>query len=187
MNKIVPLNDLFSLINLLLFAVSLTVFTQTVQAQTWPESNIIQTAVPFLIITPDSRAGGMGEVGAASEPDINSQYWNAAKYPFMAHRFGFALSYTPWLSELLSDAHLINLVGFFRIDDYQVISASLRRISADNIIWSGSSGTPPGIMLPGEFAVDAGYSRKLSAFFSGGMVLRFIYSDLTGGQSLGGG
>jgi hypothetical protein len=187
MNNIVPLKDLFSLINLLLFAVSLTVFTQTVKAQTGPEPNIIQTAVPFLMIAPDSRAGGMGELGASSEPDINSQYWNAAKYPFMAHRFGFALSYTPWLSELLSDVYLINLVGFYRIDDYQVISASLRRISANQIIFTNNFGTPQGIILPGEFAVDAGYSRKLSAFFSGGMVLRFIYADLTGGQSPGGG
>ena len=129
----------------------------------------------------------MGDIGAASEPDINSQYWNAAKYPFMDSRSGIALSYTPWLSALVSNVGLINLAGFYKIDNYQVVSASFRIVSADHIIFTNHSGTPSGILVPREFAVDAGYSRKLSAYFSGGIVLRFIYSDLTGGKSPGGG
>jgi hypothetical protein len=187
MRRFISPNVLLSLLIILISAVRLPVLAQTGQAPAGPELNAIQTAVPFLTITPDSRAGGMGDVGAASEPDINSQYWNAAKYPFMKSRFGVALSYTPWLSELFSNVHLVNLAGFYKIDNYQVLSASFRRFSADHIIFTNNFGTPQGIYIPGEFAVDAGYSRKLSKYFSGGIVLRFIYSDLTGGQTPGGG
>lgn len=180
-------NVFLRLLTILIFADEIPVLAQTGQAPAGTELNAIQTAVPFLTITPDSRAGGMGDVGAASEPDINSQYWNAAKYPFMESRFGVALSYTPWLSELFSNVHLVNLAGFYKIDNYQVLSASFRRFSADHIIFTNNFGTPQGIYIPGEFAVDAGYSRKLTEYFSGGIVLRFIYSDLTGGQTPGGG
>lgn len=172
---------------ILAFAASFPVFAQTGQAPAGLEKNAIQTAVPFLTITPDARAAGMGDVGVATEPDINSQYWNAAKYPFMENRFGFTLSFTPWLSRLISNVNLISLAGFYKIDDYQVLSASFRLVSTDHIIFTNHSGTPQGILVPREFAVDAGYSRKLSEYFSGGIVLRFIYSDLTGGQTPGGG
>lgn len=186
MIKIVSQKILLSIL-ILVSVVGLPVYSQTGQPPALPERNAIQTAVPFLTITPDARAGGMGEVGIASEPDLNSQYWNAAKYPFMESRFGLTLSYTPWLSELISKVNLFNFAGFYKIDNYQVISASFRRYSADHIFFTNHTGTPQGILVPGEFAFDAGYSRKLSKSFSGGIVLRFIYSDLTGGQSPGGG
>ena len=140
-----------------------------------------------MTITPDSRAGGMGDVGVASEPDINSQYWNSAKYPFMESQGGVALSYTPWLRRLINDINLAYLAGFYKIDDKQVVSAALRYFSLGQIIFTDNYGTPQGIYVPNEFAIDAGYSRLLTDNFSGGIVFRFIRSDLTGGQSVGGG
>ena len=187
MRRVVSPNVILKLLIFLTYVNDIPVLAQTGQAPAGPELNAIQTAVPFLTITPDARAGGMGDVGAASEPDVNSQYWNAAKYPFMESRFGVALSYTPWLSELFSNVSLVNLAGFYKIDNYQVLSASFRRFSADHIIFTNNFGTPQGIYVPGEFAVDAGYSRKLSKYFSGGIVLRFIHSDLVKGQHAGGG
>ncbi len=156
-------------------------------APSGPQLNAIQTAVPFMTITPDSRAGGMGDVGVASEPDINSQYWNSAKYPFMESQGGVALSYTPWLRRLINDINLAYLAGFYKIDDKQVVSAALRYFSLGQIIFTDNYGTPQGIYVPNEFAIDAGYSRLLTDYFSGGIVFRFIRSDLTGGQSVGGG
>ena len=152
-----------------------------------PQLNAIQTAVPFMTITPDSRAGGMGDVGVASEPDVNSQYWNSAKYPFMESNGGVALSYTPWLRKLINDINLAYLAGFYKIDDKQVISGALRYFSLGQIIFTDNYGTPQGIYVPNEFAIDAGYSRLLTDNFSGGIVFRFIRSDLTGGQTVGGG
>ena len=139
-----------------------------------------------MTITPDSRAGGMGDVGVASEPDVNSQYWNNAKYVFMESQGGVALSYTPWLRKLINDINLAYLAGFYKIDQKQVVSAALRYFSLGQIIFTDNYGTPQGIYVPNEFAVDAGYARLLTDNFSGGIVFRFIRSDLTGGQTVGG-
>jgi hypothetical protein len=171
---------------LFFFSGSYTI-AQNGTAPSGPQLNAIQTAVPFMTITPDSRAGGMGDVGVASEPDINSQYWNSAKYPFMESQGGVALSYTPWLRRLINDINLAYLAGFYKIDDKQVVSAALRYFSLGQIIFTDNYGTPQGIYVPNEFAIDAGYSRLLTDYFSGGIVFRFIRSDLTGGQSVGGG
>jgi hypothetical protein len=172
----------------LLFLVSGTyTIAQNGTAPSGSQLNAIQTAVPFMTITPDSRAGGMGDVGVASEPDINSQYWNSAKYPFMESRGGVALSYTPWLRRLINDINLAYLAGYYKIDDKQVISSALRYFSLGQIIFTDNYGTPQGIYVPNEFAIDAGYSRLLTDNFSGGIVFRFIRSDLTGGQTVGGG
>lgn len=173
---------------LLLFFISGTLTNaQNGTAPTGPQLNAIQTAVPFMTITPDSRAGGMGDVGVASEPDINSQYWNNAKYVFMESQGGVALSYTPWLRRLINDINLAYLAGFYKIDEKQVVSAALRYFSLGQIIFTDNYGTPQGIYVPNEFAIDAGYARLLTDNFSGGIVFRFIRSDLTGGQSVGGG
>lgn len=172
---------------LLFFVSGSYILAQNGTAPSGPQLNAIQTAVPFMTITPDSRAGGMGDVGVASEPDINSQYWNSAKYPFMESRGGVALSYTPWLRRLINDINLAYLAGFYKIDDKQVISAALRYFSLGQIVFTDNYGTPQGIYVPNEFAIDAGYSRLLTDNFSGGIVFRFIRSDLTGGQSVGGG
>jgi hypothetical protein len=148
--------------------------------QSEPEMNPIQTAVPFLSIAPDSRAGAMGDVGAASTPDVNSQHWNIGKYAFLDSKGGFAVSYTPWLRNLIPDINLAYLAGFFRIDDQQVISTSLRYFSLGNITFTNIDGSFAGQYNPNEFAVDAGYSRLFTDNFSGGIAFRFIRSGRTG-------
>jgi hypothetical protein len=147
------------------------------------ELNTIQTAVPFLTIAPDSRSGAMGDVGAATTPDVNSLHWNVGKYAFIESNGGFAISYTPWLRNLIPDINLAYLAGYYRIDDKQVVSASMRYFSLGNIIFTDLTGTVTGQYNPNEFAVDAGYSRLFTDHFSGGIAFRFIRSDLTSGQN----
>jgi len=147
-----------------------------------PELNAIQTAVPFLTIAPDSRSGGMGDVGAASAPDVNSQHWNIGKYAFLDSKGGFAISYTPWLRNLIPDINLAYLAGYFRVDEQQVITTSLRYFSLGNITFTNIDGSFAGQYNPNEFAIDAGYSRLFTDNFSGGIAFRFIRSDLTSGQ-----
>lgn len=146
------------------------------------ELNAIQTAVPFLTIAPDSRAGAMGDVGAATAPDVSSQNWNIAKYAFIEGNGGFAISYTPWLRSLIPDINLAYLSGYFRIDDQQLVSSSLRYFSLGSITFTDYNGTVTGQYNPNEFAFDAGYSRLFTDNFSGGIAFRFIYSNLTSGQ-----
>ena len=147
------------------------------------ELNTIQTAVPFLTIAPDSRSGAMGDVGAATTPDVNSQHWNMGKYAFIESKGGFAISYTPWLRNLIPDINLAYLSGYYRIDDKQVVSASLRYFSLGNIVFTDMTGTVTGQYNPNEFAVDAGYSRLFTDHLSGGIAFRFVRSDLTSGQN----
>lgn len=142
--------------------------------------NAIQTAVPFLTIAPDSRAGAMGDVGAATTPDINSMHWNVAKYAFIKEDAGIGLSYTPWLRNLVSDINLAYLTGYKRIDRQQVIAASLRYFALGEIIFTDQYGTVIKPFNPNEFAIDVGYSRLFSDRTSGGIAFRFIRSDLTG-------
>jgi hypothetical protein len=185
--KFVPIKSLcFQLLLMFIFSGSYTL-AQNGSAPSGPQLNAIQTAVPFMTITPDSRAGGMGDVGVASEPDVNSQYWNNAKYVFMESQGGVGLSYTPWLRKLINDINLAYLAGFYKLDEKQVVSAALRYFSLGQIIFTDNYGTPQGIYVPNEFAIDVGYSRLLTDNFSGGIVFRFIRSDLTGGQTVGGG
>jgi len=147
------------------------------------ELNTIKTAVAFLSIAPDSRAGAMGDVGVASSPDVNSQHWNIGKYPFIEKDGGFAISYTPWLRNLIPDINLAYLSGYYRLDDKQVVSGSLRYFSLGNIVFTNLVGDVIGQYNPNEFAIDAGYSRLFTDHFSGGIAFRFIRSDLTAGQS----
>jgi len=144
--------------------------------------NPISTAVPFLTITPDSRHGAMGDVGVATSPDANSQYLNPSKYAFTEGKFGFSLSYTPWLRELVNDINLAYLAGYYRIDNNQVIGSSLRYFSMGDITLTGLDQMNMGTVSPSEFALDFSYSRKLSDRFSGGVALRYIRSDLSGGM-----
>jgi hypothetical protein len=145
--------------------------------------NAIQTAVPFLTIAPDSRSGAMGDGGVASTADVNSQHWNIGKYAFIDSKGGFAISYTPWLRNLIPDINLAYLAGFFRVDDQQVISTSLRYFSLGNITFTNIDGSFAGQYNPNEFAIDAGYSRLFTDNWSGGIAFRFIRSDLTSGQT----
>ena len=148
--------------------------------------NAIQTTVPFLTIAPDSRAGAMGDLGVATAPDVNSQHWNAAKYAFINDQFGVSLSYTPWLRNIVNDINLGYLSAYYRFDDKQVVSASLKYFSLGEVIFRDMEGVLVGNYNPNEFTIDAGYSRLLSDYFSGALVLRFIRSDITGGGSIEG-
>lgn len=145
--------------------------------------NPIQTAVVSQSIAPDARAGSMGDIGAATEPDANSQAWNAAKYPFCISRAGLSLNYTPWLRQLVNDIDLAYLSGYMRLDDMQAISASLRYFSLGDVSYGTGTSTSSGTQMtfkPYEFAVDAAYSRLLSDNFSAAVTFRYIYSDLSG-------
>jgi Type IX secretion system protein PorV len=145
--------------------------------------NTIKTAVSFLTIAPDSRAGAMGDVGAATTPDVNSQHWNLGKYAFIEKDAGFAISYTPWLRNLIPDINLAYLSGYYRLGERQVISGSLRYFSLGNIVFTNLIGDVIGQYNPNEFALDAGYSRMFTDHFSMGLGFRFIRSDLTAGQN----
>lgn len=141
--------------------------------------NPINTGVNSLNIAPDSRGGGMGDVGAATDPDNNSQYWNPAKYPFTIGRAGVSISYTPWLRKLVNDIDLAYLAGYYRIGDYQAISGSLRYFSLGEVPMGGDATTGPTYNIsPYEMAVGVAYSRMLSERFSAAVALRYIYSDL---------
>lgn len=137
--------------------------------------NPVRTSVTSLSIAPDARAGAMGDVGAATEADANSQYWNPAKYPFNIARAGVSVSYTPWLRKLVNDINLANMAGFYRIGDYSAVSASLRFFSLGEVFLSDMDDMT---INPYEFAVDAGYSRMLSERFSMAVNMRFIFSDI---------
>jgi hypothetical protein len=145
-------------------------------------SRVITTAVPFLIIGPDARSGGMGEAGVASDPDANSMHWNPAKYAFMDKKFGFATSYSPWLRALVNDINLAYLSGFYKIDDRQAVAMSLLYFSLGDITFTDEFGENLGTYKPNEFSIDATYSRKFSENISGAVAARFIYSNLTQGQ-----
>ena len=140
--------------------------------------NPVSHGVTSLAIAPDSRGGGMGDIGAATDPDVNSQYWNPAKYPFTISRAGLAVSYTPWLRKLVNDIDLAYVAGYYRIGDWQAISASLRYFSLGEVPITGSVGEQLSSISPYEMAVDVAYSRMLSQRFSAAVALRFIYSDL---------
>ncbi len=170
---------------LLLMFTGLTLFSQISTGDLTGEVNTINSAVPFLTITPDSRGGAMGDIGAATSPDISSQQYNTAKYAFMDGDGGIALSYTPWLRDLVPDINLAYLVGYKRLDDNQVVSASFRYFSLGNIVFTDFQGEPIRDFNPNEFALDAGYSRIFGNNISGGIAFRFIRSDLTGGISVG--
>lgn len=144
-----------------------------------PEKN----SVTSQSIAPDARAAGMGDVGAATDPDAVSQYWNPAKYPFAISRAGVALNYTPWLRQLVSDIDLAYLAGYYRIGDYSAVSASLRYFSLGEVMFdTGTNGSDAGSGMtinPYEMSIDVAYSIMLSEKFSIAAAVRWIYSDLT--------
>ena len=157
--------------------------TQTSKAQ--DPINVVTTAVPFLRISPDARSAGMGEIGLATTPDANASLWNLAKVPYNANKGGLSLSYTPWLKDILSDVYLASAVGFYRFDDQQAISGSLRYFSLGNIQFTDNLGNDLNTFRPREFGVDIGYSRKLSEKSGIGVGLKYIYSNLAQGPAAG--
>lgn len=137
--------------------------------------NPVRTAVTSLSVAPDARAGGMGDVGAATDPDVHSQYWNPAKFPFTISRAGIAINYTPWLRKLTTGIALLNAAGYVRLGDYQALSASLRYFTLGEV-----EGGENITVRPYEMSFDAAYSRMLSEKFSAAVGLRYIYSNISG-------
>ncbi len=148
--------------------------------------NTINTAVPFLRISPDARSGAMGDAGIAISPDANASYWNLSKLPFAAADASISASYTPWLRELVNDVYLANLTGYKKLDDNEAITATLRYFSLGNIQFTDINGNDEGQFNPREFSLSGGYARKLSDNLSLGIGLRYIYSNLAAGQNLQG-
>lgn len=145
----------------------------------------VTTAVPFLRISPDARAGAMGDASIAVSPDANAQYWNVGKIPFAEKNYGVSLTYTPWLKDLVPDIFLAYLSGYakFGKDNEQAISGSMRYFSLGNINYTDGLGNPIGTGIPREFSFDMGYSRKLSENLSTGLSMRYIRSAIASGVS----
>lgn len=166
---------------------SLTVaccFCMTAGAQTAEPVNIVTTSVPFLRVSPDARAGAMGDQGISTSPDANAQFYNVAKYPFVQNTWGIGATYTPWLKDLqLKDVYLAALAGYYKLDDQQVISGSLRYFNLGSIQFTDASGNDLNKGNPRELGLDLGYSRKLSDQLALGVALRYIYSNLASGSS----
>lgn len=150
------------------------------------EVNTLNTAVPFLTIGPDARAGGYGDGGVAMSPDANSMHYNPAKYAFIEDKMGFAISYTPWLRNLVNDINMAYVSYYTKIGDMQAIAFSLRYFSLGEITFTDDQGYTLGTYKPNEFAIDGTYSRKLSDYLSLAVAGRFIYSNLTQGQTVQG-
>ncbi len=159
-------------IPLLLSLVALPAFAQD---EIRDQFNPVRTAVTSQSIAPDARAGGMGDVGVATDPDVHSQYWNPAKYPFTISRAGFAINYTPWLRKLTTGIALLDAAGYIRLGDYQALSASLRYFTLGEVQAEENMS-----VKPYELGVDIAYSRMLSEKFSAAVALRYIYSDISG-------
>jgi hypothetical protein len=144
--------------------------------------SVVTTAVPFLRISPDARSGGMGDVGIATSPDAYSGFWNLGKIPFGTSKTVVGATYTPWLTDLgLNDVYLLTLAGYHQLDENQALSLGVRYFSLGSIQFTDALGNPLNNFRPREFAIDAGYSRKLSAKDGLGIALRYISSDLAGG------
>lgn len=142
------------------------------------KQNVITTAVPFLMIAPDARGGGMGDVGVSTTPDAYSLYWNPAKYAFIEKDFGAGIGYVPWLRGLVNDIGLASVSGYKRFGDKQAIALSLRFFSMGEVMFTNDVGQELGAVKPNEWAVDATYARKFTRTLSGAVAFRFIYSNL---------
>lgn len=148
--------------------------------------NTITTAVPFLMISPDSRSGAMGDVGVATSPDANSIHWNPSKLAFIEGEGGVSLTYSPWLRNLVGDISLSYLSGYKRINRISTIGGSLRYFSLGEITFTDDQGNTIGNFTPNEWALDAAYGMQLNSQFSFGMALRYIHSNLTNGITVQG-
>ena len=154
-------------------------------AQTAQPINVVTTAVPFLRISPDARAGGMGDIGVATSPDAGSGFWNIGKVAFNESKVGISATYTPWLKNLVNDVYLASLSGYYKLDETEALNVGLRYFSLGNIQFTDGVGNSWGSGKPREFSLDFGYSRKLSDKLGLGIALRYINSDLTNGVPSG--
>ena len=148
--------------------------------------NTITTAVPFLLIAPDSRSGAMGDVGVATSPDANSIHWNPAKLAFTDENMGASISYVPWLRALVPDINLSYITGYRKLKNNQAVGLEMRYFTLGDITFTNITGDVVGQYKPHEFALGGSYARMLSDQFSLSISGRYIYSNLTGGQSAGG-
>lgn len=161
------------------------VFAIQVQAQT-DSINVVTTAVPMLRISPDARAGGMGDLGIATTPDANASFWNQAKIPFGKQKSALGITYTPWLKDLgLNDVYIVTLAGYHQIAEDQAISGSMRFFNLGNIQFTDFAGNDLQTFRPREWSFDVGYSRALSSKVGVGVALRYIYSNLANGNTNG--
>ncbi len=153
------------------------------KAQTGQRINVVTTAVPFLRISPDARSGGMGDLAIATSPDASSSYFNLGKVPFNISPAGVNVTYTPWLKKLVNDVYLASIAGYYKLDELQSVSGSLRYFSLGNIQFTDQFGQALGSGNPREFGVDIGYSRRLSDYTGFGVGLKYINSNLAAGAS----
>lgn len=160
-------------------AMLMTTVAATVQAQ--ERINVVTTAVPFLRISPDARSGGMGDLAVATNPDASSSYFNLGKVPFNTSNAGVTVTYTPWLKKLVNDVYLASVAGYYKLDETQAISGSLRYFSLGSIQFTNQFGEINGTGNPREFGIDVGYSRKLSEATGIGISLKYINSNLASG------
>ncbi len=179
------LNYLSSALLLFLVLTGGGVFAQQSSGSSISQNNGVYPGVPFLLITPDARAGAMGDAGVAVMPDGNAMSINPAKLAFLERPYGVGLSYSPWLKSLVPDINLAYLSGFYQVDDRTVIGGSLRYFSLGEISLTDEFGQPQGLFSPNEFAIDATYARKFGENFSLGTSARYIHSNLTSGQISG--
>lgn len=162
--------------NILSFTLLFLVVFHTIKAQEIP--NPITTAAPFLLIAPDARSGGMGDIGVATSPDANSQHWNASKFAFMNSQFSIGVTYTPWLRELTNDVFLGGFSFANKIDDRSAWAASLKYFNLGQIDLTDINGAPQGTEKLNEFSLDGSYSLKLNESYAMGVTLRYLRSDL---------
>lgn len=155
-------------------------FLYSAQAQSDP-INITTTAVPFLRISPDARAGGMGDAGIATSPDANASFWNLAKTPFATQQSAIGATFTPWLQDIAKDVYMLTLAGYHKLDEDQAFSGGIRYFNLGNITFTDNNGAITGTGRPYEFGIDFGYSRKLSSTLGIGVALRYINSALANG------
>jgi hypothetical protein len=166
------------------FSLLVAGFVSSVKAQ--DKINVVTTAVPFLRISPDGRAGAMGELSLATSPDPSSSFFNLGKVPFNESNGGVNVTYTPWLKQLVNDVYLASVAGYYKIDENQAISGSLRYFNLGSIQFTDFNGNALQTSNPREFGFDMGYSRKLSEKFGIGVGLKYIYSNLASGYTGGG-
>jgi len=177
--------------NRLVLTLGFLILVSRLFAQLPPEptdgSRVISTAVPFLLIAPDARAGGMGDAGAATTPDEYSMYWNPAKYAFCEKTLGFGIGYVPWLRGLVNDIGLASVCGYGKIGDKQAVAVSLRFFSMGSVTFTNDIGQELGSVKPNEWTIDATYARKFSREFSGAVEAAAGSSTGAGVNSVGSG
>ena len=162
---------------LLVLACGASLLTNKLYAQN--DINVVTTAVPFLLISPDARAGGMADQGVATTPDANSVMWNTAKLPFIDKKSGLSLSYSPWLENLVSDVNIATLAGYTKLNSKSAITFNLRYFSLGDVIFRQEAEDKGYKFAPNEFNLTGGYSMKLSRRLSAGINIKYIRSQLT--------